>query len=57
VKIVLNVGMGDASKNPKALDAAVAELASITGQQPVVSVPRRRSPTSTCVRACRSAVR
>jgi len=32
VKIVLNVGMGDASKNPKALDAAVAELASITGQ-------------------------
>src|SRR6267143_331629 len=27
VKIVLNVGMGDASKNPKALDAAVAELA------------------------------
>src|SRR5882672_5433466 len=37
VKIVLNVGMGDASKNPKALDAAVAELASITGQQPVVT--------------------
>src|SRR6266516_206292 len=36
VKIVLNVGMGDASKNPKALEAAVAELAAITGQQPVV---------------------
>src|SRR5437762_372417 len=30
VKIVLNVGMGDASKNPKALEAAVAELAAIT---------------------------
>ncbi len=37
VKIVLNVGMGDAPKNPKALDAAVAELAAITGQRPVVT--------------------
>src|SRR5712691_8914932 len=37
VKIVLNVGMGDASKNPKSLEAAVAELAAITGQQPVVT--------------------
>ncbi|HVH09580.1 MAG TPA: 50S ribosomal protein L5 [Gemmatimonadales bacterium] len=37
VKVVLNVGMGDASKNPKALDAAVAELAAISGQRPVVT--------------------
>jgi len=37
VKIVLNVGMGDASKNSKALDAAVAELAAVTGQRPVVT--------------------
>ena len=37
VKIVLNVGMGDATKNAKGLDAAVAELAAITGQQPVVT--------------------
>src|SRR5690349_5079474 len=36
-KIVLNVGMGDASKNPKGLDAAVAELAAITGQHPVTT--------------------
>jgi large subunit ribosomal protein L5 len=36
-KIVLNVGMGDAPKNPKGLDAAVAELGAITGQQPVVT--------------------
>ena len=36
-KIVLNVGMGDASKNPKGLEAAVAELAAITGQHPVVT--------------------
>jgi large subunit ribosomal protein L5 len=37
VKIVLNVGIGDASKNPKTLEAAVAELGAITGQQPVVT--------------------
>jgi large subunit ribosomal protein L5 len=37
VKVVLNVGVGDASKNPKGLEAAVAELAAITGQQPVVT--------------------
>ena len=36
-KIVLNVGMGDASKNPKGLDAAAAELAAISGQHPVVT--------------------
>ena len=36
-KIVLNVGMGDAAKNPKGLEAAVAELAAITGQHPVVT--------------------
>jgi large subunit ribosomal protein L5 len=37
VKIVLNVGMGDASKNPKALEAAVEELGLITGQKAVVT--------------------
>ena len=37
LKIVLNVGMGDAAKNVKGLEAAVAELAAITGQQPVVT--------------------
>jgi large subunit ribosomal protein L5 len=36
VKIVLNVGLGEASKNPKALDSVVAELAQVTGQKPVV---------------------
>ena len=36
-KIVLNVGMGDASKNAKGLEAAVAELAAITGQHPVTT--------------------
>src|SRR5205809_7355521 len=37
VKIVLNVGMGDAPKNPKGLEAATAELAAITGQHAVVT--------------------
>jgi large subunit ribosomal protein L5 len=36
-KIVLNVGMGDAGKNPKALEAAVEELGLITGQRAVVT--------------------
>jgi|SRR6267378_2348746 len=37
LKIVLNVGMGDAVKNPKGLDAAAAELGAVTGQHPVVT--------------------
>ncbi|WP_141434128.1 50S ribosomal protein L5 [Bacillus sp. 03113] len=36
-KIVLNMGVGDAVQNAKALDNAVEELAVITGQKPVVT--------------------
>jgi large subunit ribosomal protein L5 len=36
-KVVLNVGMGEASKNPKSLEAAAEELAVITGQKPVIT--------------------
>ena len=36
-KVVLNVGMGEAAKNPKLLDAAVEELGQITGQKAVVT--------------------
>jgi large subunit ribosomal protein L5 len=36
-KVVLNVGMGDAGKNPKQLEAAVEELGLITGQHAVVT--------------------
>jgi large subunit ribosomal protein L5 len=36
-KIVLNMGVGDAVANAKALDNAVEELATITGQKPVVT--------------------
>lgn len=36
-KIVVNMGIGDAVANAKALDNAVEELATITGQKPVVT--------------------
>jgi large subunit ribosomal protein L5 len=36
-KIVVNMGVGDAVANAKALDIAVEELATITGQKPVVT--------------------
>ncbi|MFE8703841.1 50S ribosomal protein L5 [Cytobacillus sp. FJAT-54145] len=36
-KIVINMGIGDAVQNAKALDNAVEELATITGQKPVVT--------------------
>lgn len=36
-KIVINIGLGEALQNPKALDAAVADLQMIAGQKPVVT--------------------
>ena len=41
VKIVVNMGIGDAIANPKALDEAVAELTLITGQKPVVTKAKK----------------
>ncbi|MGH7904295.1 MAG: 50S ribosomal protein L5 [Candidatus Dormibacteraceae bacterium] len=40
-KIVVNVGIGEAKDNPKALEAAVADVRTITGQQPVIVKARR----------------
>ncbi len=40
-KIVLNVGMGEAARNPKLLDVVVDELGQITGQKPVVTKARK----------------
>lgn len=37
VKVVLNVGLGEATKNPKLLEAVVEELTIVTGQRPVVT--------------------
>jgi large subunit ribosomal protein L5 len=36
-KVAVNIGMGEALDNPKSLDAAVNDLKTITGQQPVVT--------------------
>jgi len=41
VKIVLNVGEGEAAKNAKLLDAIVAELGQITGQRPVITKAKK----------------
>jgi len=40
-KIVLNIGMGEATQNIKLLDAAVEELTAIAGQKPVVRRARK----------------
>ena len=40
-KIVVNVGLGEAPKNPKLLDAIIEELAQITGQRPLTTRARK----------------
>ncbi|MCI9585214.1 MAG: 50S ribosomal protein L5 [Bacilli bacterium] len=40
-KIVINMGVGDATSNSKLLDAAVADLMAITGQKPVVTKAKK----------------
>ena len=40
-KIVLNIGLGESMDNPKALEAAVADLALVTGQKPVQTKARK----------------
>ena len=40
-KIVINIGVGDALQDNKALDAAVRELAQITGQHPVTTKAKK----------------
>jgi len=40
-KVVVNVGVGEASQNIKLLDAAMEELAAITGQRPVMRRARK----------------
>ena len=40
-KIVLNMGLGEATQNPKVIDSAVEELTAITGQKPVVTKAKK----------------
>jgi large subunit ribosomal protein L5 len=40
-KIVVNIGLGEALTNAKAIDAAVGDLTTITGQKPIVTRAKR----------------
>lgn len=40
-KVVINIGLGEAMDNPKALEAAVADMTQISGQKPVITKARK----------------
>ncbi len=40
-KVVINMGLGEVKENPKAIESAVKDLASISGQKPIVMRARR----------------
>lgn len=40
-KVVINIAVGEATQNPKALDAAVADLTAISGQRPLIRRAKR----------------
>lgn len=40
-KVVVNIGLGEALDNPKALESAVADLTQITGQKPVLTKAKK----------------
>ena len=40
-KVVINIGLGEAKENAKAIDSAVNDLALITGQKPVVTKAKK----------------
>ncbi|MBN2472099.1 MAG: 50S ribosomal protein L5 [Anaerolineae bacterium] len=44
-KVVINIGVGEALDNPKALDFAVEDMRSITGQSPVITKARKSIAT------------
>jgi large subunit ribosomal protein L5 len=40
-KIVMNMGVGEVKDNPKAMDAAVSELTTISGQKPIITKAKK----------------
>jgi len=40
-KVVVNIGLGEALQNPKALDSAASDIAAVTGQKPVITRAKR----------------
>jgi large subunit ribosomal protein L5 len=45
VKVVVNIGLGEALQNAKALDAASVQLAAITGQKPIIARAKKSIAT------------
>ncbi|MBM4430931.1 MAG: 50S ribosomal protein L5 [Chloroflexi bacterium] len=45
VKVVVNIGLGEALQNAKALDAAAGDLAAITGQKPIITRAKKSIAT------------
>lgn len=56
-KIVINIGVGEATTNAKAVDAAVSDLAAITGQKPIICKAKNPSQHGTSVKECPSAAK
>jgi len=56
-KITLNMGVGEAKTNAKALDNAAEQLAVITGQRPVITRAKNSIAGFISARACPSAAR
>ena len=57
-KITINMGVGEAVADKKVMDAAVADLAKITGQKPLITKSRKAMATrSRSARDCRSVPR
>ena len=40
-KVVINMGLGEAIQNPKALDAAMADMTTIAGQKPIITKAKK----------------
>lgn len=40
-KVIVNIGLGEAKDNPKALESAVNDLTIITGQKPIVTKAKK----------------
>src|ERR1039458_9512090 len=47
VKVIVNMGVGEAARDAKLIDGAVRDLSAITGQKPVVTKARKSDRKST----------
>ena len=56
-KIVVNMGVGEASQDRKKIDGAVQDLTLITGQKPIVTLAKKSIATFSCATARSSVAR